>query len=271
MASIKNLARSRWLPPLLAILLAVAIWQALVVVLAIPHYVLPTPSSVVRSLATRFPLLARHGSITLFETVVGFLLGSSAGMLLAVATVHSRLLERALYPLAVCTQTFPKEALAPLFLIWFGFGFLPKILISALICFFPVLVNGIRGLKSVDPLALDLLESLSASRLQVLLKLRLPCALPYLFSALKISVTLALIGSIIGEFVGASAGLGHLIMVANSEFAVDLLFAALVVLGLMGMALFGTVHVLEWKLLYWHESALPADQTGSALAPGSRH
>jgi NitT/TauT family transport system permease protein len=158
---------------------------------------------------------------------------------------RSRLIERMLYPLVISSQTFPKEALAPIFVIWFGFGLLPKVIIAGLISFFPVVVNTTRGLLSVDPLILDLMRSLSANHRQIFTKVRLPNAIPYLFAALKMCITLSVIGAVVGEFVGASAGLGHLIRLANSELATDLMFAALIALGLMGTTLFLLVDGLE--------------------------
>jgi NitT/TauT family transport system permease protein len=150
-----------------------------------------------------------------------------------------------LSPLVISSQTFPKEALAPVFLIWFGFGIFPKVIIAGLISFFPVVVNTTRGLLSVDPLILDLMRSLSAPPRQVFLKVRFPNAVPYIFAALKMCVTLSVIGAVVGEFVGASAGLGHLITIANSEMSTDLMFAALIVLGTMGTSLYLIVELIE--------------------------
>ena len=158
---------------------------------------------------------------------------------------RSRLIERMLYPLVISTQTFPKEALAPVFVIWFGFGLLPKVIIAGLISFFPVVINTTRGLLSVDKSILDLMRSLSASQRQIFFKVRLPNAIPYLFAALKMCITLSVIGAVVGEFVGSSAGLGHLIRLANSELATDLMFAALLALGCMGTGLFLLVDGLE--------------------------
>ena len=158
---------------------------------------------------------------------------------------RSRLIERMLYPLVISTQTFPKEALAPVFVIWFGFGLFPKVIIAGLISFFPVVINTTRGLLSVDTSILDLMRSLSANQRQIFFKVRLPNAIPYLFAALKMCITLSVIGAVVGEFVGSSAGLGHLIRLANSELATDLMFAALLALGCMGTGLFLLVDGLE--------------------------
>lgn len=240
------------------ILIALCIWEILVHALDIADFILPPPSSVLIKFYLSRHLLLTHASVTLQEALGGFVLGAGAGTLLAIAMARSRLVERMLYPLIVSSQTFPKEALAPLFVVWFGFGILPKIIIAGLISFFPVVVNTTRGLLSVDPITLDLLHVLSASQRQIFLKVRLPNAVPYLFAALKMCITLSVIGAVVGEFVGASAGLGHLIRLANSEMATDLIFAALITLGGMGTLLFLIVDGLEkMALKRWGGAADP--------------
>lgn len=227
------------------ILVLLCVWELVVHVFNIAPFILPAPSQIFVKLIGNYALLLSHGSVTLVEAIGGFLLGATAGITCAIAMARSRVIERMLYPLVISSQTFPKEALAPIFVIWFGFGLLPKVIIAGLISFFPVVVNTTRGLLSVDPLILDLMRSLSASHRQIFLKVRLPNAIPYLFAALKMCITLSVIGAVVGEFVGASAGLGHLIRLANSELATDLMFAALVALGLMGTSLFLLVDGLE--------------------------
>lgn len=231
------------------ILLVAGIWELLVRVLGVADYILPAPSRVLVKLLAAHRTLAGHALVTLQEALWGFVLGAGAGTTCAVLMARSRVIERMLYPLVISSQTFPKEALAPVFVVWFGFGLLPKVIIAGLISFFPVVVNTTRGLLAVDPLILDLMRALSASQRQIFLKVRLPNAVPYLFAALKMCITLSVIGAVVGEFVGASAGLGHLIRLANSELATDLMFAALVVLGGMGTVLFLTVDGLEKALL----------------------
>jgi NitT/TauT family transport system permease protein len=229
----------------LFILFMLCVWEILVVAMNIAPFILPRPSQIFIKFFTNYRLLLSHGAVTLTEAIGGFLLGATAGTTCAIAMARSRLIERMLYPLVISSQTFPKEALAPLFLIWFGFGLLPKVIIAGLISFFPVVVNTTRGLLSVDPLVLDLMHSLSASHRQIFTKVRLPNAIPYLFAALKMCVTLSVIGAVVGEFMGASAGLGHLIRLANGDMATDLMFAALIALGMMGTSLFLLVDGLE--------------------------
>ncbi len=227
------------------VVLMLGIWEISIHVLEVADFILPPPSLIFARLWASLPLLLRHASVTLTEAVLGFLLGASTGIVCALAMARSRIIERALSPLVISSQTFPKEALAPLFVVWFGFGIVPKVIIAGLISFFPVVVNTTRGLISVDPLILDLMRSLSATPRQVFLKVRLPNAVPYIFAALKICVTLSVIGAVVGEFVGASAGLGHLVRLANSELATDLMFAALIVLGAMGTTLYLIVEGIE--------------------------
>jgi NitT/TauT family transport system permease protein len=227
------------------VLVVLGIWEAAVHALQVADYILPPPTRILVKLWSSLPLLLGHASVTLTEAVLGFLLGASTGIAVALAMARSKTIERALSPLVISSQTFPKEALAPLFVIWFGFGIAPKVIIAGLISFFPVVVNTTRGLISVDPLILDLMRSLSATPRQVFAKVRLPNAVPYIFAALKMCVTLSVIGAVVGEFVGASAGLGHLVQLADSELATDLIFAVLIVLGVMGTSLYLIVEAIE--------------------------
>ncbi len=231
------------------VFVTLGIWELLVYAWDVADYILPAPSRIFGKLISARYTLLGHAWVTLQEALWGFLLGAGTGVAGAIVMARSPVIERMLYPIVISSQTFPKEALAPLFIVWFGLGLFPKVVIAALISFFPVIINTTRGLLSVDPLILDLMRALSAGRRQILIKVRLPHAIPYLFAALKICVTLSVIGAVVGEFVGASAGLGHLTRLANSELATDLMFAALIVLGAMGTLLFLIVEGLEKLLL----------------------
>lgn len=239
-------------PGVVALCSFIAAWELWVRAKDVPAYIMPPPSAVVLRLIVDAELLGEHAAVTLSEILLGFAVGSGFGFVCACLMGYSRTAERAIFPFVVSSQTFPKEALAPLLLVWLGFGIAPKVAVSALICFFPVVVNGVRGLTSVDPLALDLFRSLSATPLQVLIKLRLPHSLPYFLAALKMAVTLSVIGAVVGEFVGASAGLGYLIQVANSQLATDLTFAALLLLGALSYGLFTVVAGIEKVVLRRH-------------------
>ncbi|MGH2603806.1 MAG: ABC transporter permease, partial [Dehalococcoidia bacterium] len=181
-------------------------------------------------------------------------LGGGLAFAVGVVLAHSRTIERSVLPWAIALKVTPIVAVAPMFTIWFGFGMLPKVLIAALITFFPVLINAITGLRAVNPGALDLLRSLNASPLEVFFKLRLPSALPYLFAALKVAVTLSLIGAVVAEWSGAGRGLGRVILLAHTNLDLPTLFAGVLVLASLGIALTAALSFAERRLLFWHES-----------------
>jgi NitT/TauT family transport system permease protein len=195
-----------------------------------------------------------EGLVTLYEAVLGLACGGSIAILAAVAMAHSRLVERTLFPIAILIKVTPIVAIAPLLAIWFGFGLAPRVVIAALISFFPVLVNTITGLRSTNPDALAFLVSIHASSLEVFLKLRLPSSLPYLFAALKVSMPLALIGAVVAEWFSADEGLGLVIFASNAQLDTPTLFAAVTVLAVMGVILNLALSLLERAVLFWHES-----------------
>ena len=244
------------LPPALALTAACIGWEIWTRVSNVPEYIVPPPSVVFARLLGDLGFFTHHGVVTLTEAVAGFLLGSAVALLGATLMAHSRLIERSLYPLAILIKVTPVVAIAPIFVIWFGFGPVPKVLIAALITFFPVLVNGVTGFRSVDPGALDFLRSIHASRRQVFLLLRVPSAMPYLFAAFRVAVPLSVIGAVVGEWFGARSGLGSIIFIAHSNLDMPTLFAAIVVLSAMGIALTALVSIVERKILFWHESSV---------------
>lgn len=224
--------------------------------LRVPSYLLPAPSAVVARMATDAGLLAREGSITLGEAAAGFVLGTSVAFALATAMAWSRPLERTLFPLAILVKLTPIIAVAPLFTLWFGFGTAPKVAIAALITFFPMLVNSFVGLRSADLQEVAFLQTLGASGREIFRHLRVPSALPYLFSGARISVNLALIGAVIGEWTGADRGLGRVIFVANANLDLTILFAAVLVLAAIGIAANALVGAAERRVLHWHPIAV---------------
>jgi NitT/TauT family transport system permease protein len=228
-----------------------AAWEGLVGFLKIPSYLLPPPSAIIGRTYKDFGLIGRETFVTLIEVLAGFVSGVLAGFALGIAIVHSKATERALMPLVLFFQTTPKLAVAPLFLIWFGYGLLPKVLIVLLMCLFPILVNCVSGLQSTDARLLELMTVLEASWWQVLWKVRFPGALPQFFAGLKVAITLSVIGAVVGEWVGASEGLGHLILVANSQVDTELTFACVAVLAAMGAVLFALVQEVEKRYLSW--------------------
>ena len=230
----------------------VLLWQVVVTVRHVKTYVLPAPSAIWRRLVTAWPVLQPHALTTLEETLVGFLIGSAIGFGLALLIAYSPLLERMLYPLIVASQAVPKIAVAPLFILWFGFGIWPKVVVTVLLVFFPVVVTSAEGLMSVDRSLIDLLRSVSANPLQVFWKVRLPHALPQVIAGLKIAIALAVVGAVVGEWVGADRGLGYLILFANSQLDTTLSFAAITVLVAMGVGLFVAMDVVGRLLTPWH-------------------
>ncbi len=211
----------------------------------IPSYILPAPSAIFREMVAVFPILLGHTRTTLVEILLGFLVGAMIGFIGAILVVYSRVLERIIYPMALFTQTIPKLAIAPLFLVWFGFGLAPKVAITALICLFPVLINSVVGLVSVDPKMLDLMYVLSATRWQVFRKVRLPNAVPHVFAGLEIGISLATVGAIVAEWVGAESGLGYMILIANNQLRTERVFAAIVAVVVLGLALFVALRGVE--------------------------
>lgn len=231
--------------PAIAFFTIACLWEFTVKVTGYPEYLLPAPSAILCRMFAEWPVLLKHSLVTLTEIVTGFLVGGLCGVLLAVLTTHSRLAERIIMPLALLLQTTPKLAIAPLFLIWFGYGLLPKVIMTTLMCLFPVLINTAAGLRAVDGRIIEFLNILKATRWQILTKVRFPNAIPHLFVGLKISITLAVIGAIVGEWVGAAAGLGNLILSANSQLDTVLVFAAVTAITLLGTAMYFLVYFVE--------------------------
>jgi putative hydroxymethylpyrimidine transport system permease protein len=247
------------LAPLALILLLLAGWElaatseVLADVLGLEPFLVPAPSEIADSLWTDRSLLADNAWVTLREVLAGFGLALAVGVAFALALHLSPLLRRASYPLVVASQTIPIIVIAPIFVVWFGFGIGPKIAVIALICFFPITVNMLDGLGTVDPDQRKLMRSLGGNRVQTLLGLEVPTSLPYLISGAKIAVAVAVIGAVFGEWAGSSSGLGHLMLVDNAQLEVPRMFASMAVLSAMAIALFATLTVLERRFGWWGE------------------
>ncbi|MHB1296877.1 MAG: ABC transporter permease [Anaerolineae bacterium] len=254
-------------PTLLALGLLAA-WEVVVVALAVPGWLLPAPSKVALATWEMRDLLWLHGRQTLVEAWLGLGLALVGGLVLALLIDVSPMLRRTLYPLLVTSQTVPILAIAPLFIIWFGFGLLPKVLIVALVCFFPIAVNTADGLRAVDPDLMALLRSMGASRWQILAKVRLPSALPSFFSGLRVAVTYSIVGAVIGEWVGASEGLGIFMLRAQRSYMTDRVFAAIVVTSALSIAMFLAISALERVALPWYHTASRSQQW-EELTPGA--
>ncbi len=240
-----------WAPPALLVAAFLAAWEAAVRISGTPAWLLPPPTAVARAMVEDRTLLLDNAAATLMAVLVGFALAVVAGLLAALLIDASPTLDRALYPLVVASQTVPIPALAPLLLIWFGYGLLPKVLVTALVGFFPIAVNTVDGLRAADRETLALLRAFGASRRQQFRLVRLPAALPAFFSGARIAIAVCVIGAVFGEFVGAKAGLGYLMTRAIAQFQTDRVIAAIVLLSLMGIGLFGAVALVERLVLPW--------------------
>lgn len=237
----------------LSILATFAIWELLTRTFHVPGFILPPPSLIFVEALSRYQLYIYSTWVTLYEVIVGFLLATGVGILFGVLIVYSRIIRNLIYPQIVVLQIVPKVAIAPLLLIWAGYGLTSKVLLALLVAFFPIVVNMVTGMLAIETELLDLCRILHSSRWQEFAKVRLPNALPYLFSSLKVASTLSVIGAVIGEFVGGSEGLGHLIIIANTELRTSMAFVSLFSLSMLGFVLYGLVVVAERVFMPWEK------------------
>lgn len=247
----------RYAVPLVAVAGLIGLWEAVVVGFGIPPYIVPPPVAVWNTLLSQWGMLMANLAPTALETALGFVVGNGVAILLAVIFVHSKPIERAFFPVAIFIRTIPIVAIAPVLVIMFGTGYTPKVLIAALISFFPTLVNTVRGLESVDAQAMELMRVLSATPREVLFKVRVFASLPYVFSALKIAATSSVIGAVVAEWIGASSGLGYLIVQATYNYQTAELYAAMVVTSLFASACFTLVGLAERLIVRWETEAKP--------------
>jgi NitT/TauT family transport system permease protein len=243
-----------WMRPLLLLLLTIVLWDVVVRLFKIPPYLIPKPYDVILTFRTDGAELFRQAVPTTLATIGGFLLSALFGIPAAMLIASSRTVESYVYPLLVFSQSIPKVAIAPLFVVWFGFGMTPKVISAFLLGFFPVVVSGVQGFKSLDPDMRDLARSMRASRWQSFYMVSLPNAMPAIFAGLKVSVTLAVVGAVVGEFVGANSGIGFVLQRSIGNFELPTMFAALVVLAVIGIILFWIIDLIERFVVPWHAS-----------------
>jgi len=248
-------------PAFVLFIALLALWEAWVRSGQISFLLLPTPTSIVQALIDNSDIIAAHTMQTLLETVLGLAIATILGLLLAILIDFSDLLRKALYPLLVISQTIPIVALAPLLLLWFGFGLTPKLIVVILYCFFPIVVACVDGLLATDQDLLRLLRSMRASRWQILWLVRLPGAMPAFFSGLRIAATYSVTGAIFGEYVGAYQGLGIYMETSTNSHAIVQVFAAIVVSAVLSLLLFGFVSLIGWILLPWRYAASSQTET----------
>jgi NitT/TauT family transport system permease protein len=229
-------------------------WELFVVIFGIRAYILPRPTEIAVAIVRYLGSLLRGSAYTVRSMLLGYAVAAALGLLIALPIAFSRIMQRTVYPLLVISQLVPKVALAPIFVIWFGFGLLPKIMIVFLLSFFPVLLNSIVALKSIDPEIIYLARSTGASRLDMFLKVRLPNSMPTIFAGLKLAAISATIGAVIGEFIGSDSGLGYIILTAQGDLQTDLSFSAIVILTVLGFLLYYGVESVERISIPWHIS-----------------
>ncbi len=243
------------LPAAVFLGLIVILWELISRAAAVPAYILPAPTEIAAALGDNFLLLIAHTRVTLAAVLSGLALAVLTACILAVAMDRWKPLKQALYPVLVISQSIPIFALAPLMLIWFGVGLLPKILIVTLVCFFPLAVNLVEGLSQVDPEAIDLMQTMKANRWMIMSSVQLPFAMPFFFSGLKIAATYSVLGAIIGEWLGARAGLGIYMLRAMNSFRTSHLFASVIVVILLSLALFKLVELAGWASMPWQRQS----------------
>lgn len=228
-------------------------WQFGLKVIQMPKYVLPTPYEIIRGIITYSPHLAYHSLVTLLESMAGLLAALLLGVGLAMAIVYSDILRVCLYPLAVGFQSTPKSAIAPIFLLWFGLGFFPKVMMAFVISFFPILINTISGLSDVNYTLIELVRSMKATKGQIFFRIRLPHSAPYIADGVKIALPLSFVGAIIGEFIGAQYGLGNVLLLAANNLDASLLFTAVTIVTVISLTLYQVFLKLERRFIWWRE------------------
>ena len=228
------------------------IWECAVRLNQLPAYILPSPVQIIKTLALTFPLLLKHTASTLEEAMLGFILAIVIGFGTAFVLNHFYWLNKAVYPLLIVSQTIPIITLAPLFLIWFGWGMLPKILVVILVCFFPIVLSLLEGLNSVDADLINLFRSMGASRLAIFKMVKLPSALPGFFSGMKISASYSIMAAVIGEWLGAQQGVGYFMTIAQKSFRVDRVLAAVMIIAVLSLLIVKFINLIEWLLTPWN-------------------
>lgn len=229
----------------------IVLWEAAVKLFDIPLYLLPAPSAIALAVDAS---LGSHMMVTLMEALVGFLLANVLGFITAIIFVHSKPIEKGAFPLAIALKTTPLVALAPLLVVWMGTGYSSKVVASMLICFFPILVNSVKGLKAIEYEAWELFSTYKGTKWDIFWRLRLPTSLPYVLSALKISSSLAIVGAIVGEFVGANKGLGYVVLVSSYHMDTPVMFSAIIASAACGLLLFWSIAWAEKKIIFWQRA-----------------
>ncbi|MCO5070259.1 MAG: ABC transporter permease [Rhizobiaceae bacterium] len=230
------------------------VWEMSITFLGVPTYVLPSIITVAEVLLKHPGMFLSETLVTTRELLLGFAVAVGLSMPIALAMAYSRIFEGLVSPLIVISQAVPKIALAPLLLVWFGFGEMPKVIMAALIAFFPMLISALTGFKALEPEVMSLARSMGASQWKIFWKIRLPSALPNIFSGLKLAITFSVIGAVIGEFLAGDKGLGYLIQSASGAQRMDMLFAGVIIISVLSLLLYYIVQAIERRLIFWHQS-----------------
>jgi NitT/TauT family transport system permease protein len=251
----------RRIAPLIVFAALFALWEGAVHLTGVKEYLLPPPSKVWTEFLKRYDTVMASAWVTTQEIIAGYLLAIVVSIPLALTVAYSRFVETAIYPVVVFLQIIPKIAIAPLFIIWFGFGFTPKLLIVFLLSFFPIVVASIAGFKSVDPEITDFARTTGADEWKMFIKIRLPQALPDIFTGLKVGAALSATAAVVAEFVASDRGLGYLLLQYNGNLETPMVFAVIVLLSLIGLAVYYVVEIVERIAIPWHVSQQTADVT----------
>jgi NitT/TauT family transport system permease protein len=247
----KRPSLSAQLAPWLYTLALFAIWEAAVLIFKIPPFFLPPPTAVARAFVEFWPAIYRNSLFTLSTTLIGFAMAVGFGLFLGLVVGWSRTIYAGLYPLMIGFNAIPKVAVVPILVLWFGIGFVPAVLTAFLISFFPIVVNVATGLATIEPELEDVLKALGASKLDIMRKVGIPRTLPYFFGSLKVAITLAFVGSVISESIASNYGIGNLMLQAQAQFQVPLIFAGLVALAVEGIVMYWLMAVLETRMTGW--------------------
>ena len=239
--------------PIFFIVVILVLWELLVSLGVVERYILPSPTDIVNALITNGSDIMTHTWVTFFEGMTGLLVAVFLSLIMAVVMDQFPVVKKAIYPVLVISQTVPIIVIAPLLAMWFGFGIAPKIFVVVLVCFFPITVNLIEGLQSVDGELINLVRSMGATKSQIFAKIKFPSALPYFFSGLKIAATYSIMGAVIGEWLGGKAGLGVYMLRARHAFALDLVFASILVIVILSIMLFYGIAGIQRALMPWEK------------------
>lgn len=236
---------------IITLLIFIGVWESNILIFEIPNYLFPSLLTIFQTIQENFPRLMNHLLITSSEILIAFAISTSLAIIISIASVYSKYINEIIHPLLVIIQITPKIALAPLFLIWMGYGLTSKVVIASFFCFFPITLELKKGIDSVNPNLIDIMKSIGASKKDILLKLQLPHALPYFFSGLKIGIALATIGVIVGEYVSANKGLGYQIFYSAALLDTPMVFAAIFFVIVIGLSFYGIISFAERKVVYW--------------------